>query len=61
MLFDGEPLRALTTLSYSANVDLQRSAALAFAEITERRTSYNSFLSGRCSEHYFDIFSYSIF
>jgi hypothetical protein len=35
--FDGEPLRALTTLSFSQNVDLQRSAALAFAEITERR------------------------
>lgn len=29
-------MRALTTLSYSTNVDLQRSAALAFAEITER-------------------------
>ena len=33
----GEPLKALTTLSYSNNIDLQRSAALAFAEITERR------------------------
>jgi vacuolar protein 8 len=29
-------LRALSTLSYSENVDLQRSAALAFAEITEK-------------------------
>lgn len=29
-------MRALTTLSYSNNPDLQRSAALAFAEITER-------------------------
>ena len=34
--FVGDPLRALTTLSYSDNVDLQRSAALAFAEITEK-------------------------
>lgn len=30
------PLRALTILVYSDNVDLQRSAALAFAEITEK-------------------------
>jgi vacuolar protein 8 len=35
-LFEGDALKALTTLSYSHNVDLQRSAALAFAEITER-------------------------
>lgn len=34
--FDGDPLRALSTLSYADNVDLQRSAALAFAEITEK-------------------------
>ncbi|GAA5962060.1 hypothetical protein JCM21900_006978 [Sporobolomyces salmonicolor] len=34
--FTGDPLRALSTLSYSENVDLQRSAALAFAEITEK-------------------------
>jgi len=34
--FSSEPLRALTTLVYSENVDLQRSAALAFAEITEK-------------------------
>lgn len=34
--FQGEPLKALSTLSYSDNVDLQRSAALAFAEITEK-------------------------
>jgi vacuolar protein 8 len=34
--FQGEPLSALTTLSFSDNVDLQRSAALAFAEITEK-------------------------
>jgi vacuolar protein 8 len=36
VFFEEEPLRALTTLSYSDNVDLQRSASLAFAEITER-------------------------
>ncbi|BFZ64301.1 Vacuolar protein 8 [Saitoella coloradoensis] len=34
--FSEEPLRALSTLVYSDNVDLQRSAALAFAEITEK-------------------------
>ena len=34
--FEGPPLNALTTLSFSDNVDLQRSAALAFAEITEK-------------------------
>lgn len=34
--FKGAPLQALSTLSYSDNVDLQRSAALAFAEITEK-------------------------
>ncbi|KAK2748117.1 Vacuolar protein 8 [Myotisia sp. PD_48] len=34
--FTGEPLRALSTLVYSDNVDLQRSASLTFAEITER-------------------------
>ncbi|KAI0090035.1 armadillo-type protein [Irpex rosettiformis] len=34
--FEGPPLAALTTLSFSDNVDLQRSAALAFAEITEK-------------------------
>jgi vacuolar protein 8 len=34
--FSGSPLQALTTLSFSDNVDLQRSAALAFAEITEK-------------------------
>ncbi|KAK1220035.1 Vacuolar protein 8 [Marasmius sp. AFHP31] len=34
--FSGSPLHALTTLSFSDNVDLQRSAALAFAEITEK-------------------------
>ncbi|RCI02320.1 Vacuolar protein 8 [Rhizopus stolonifer] len=34
--FDGQPLCALSTLAYSDNVDLQRSAALAFAEITEK-------------------------
>ncbi|KAF5377241.1 hypothetical protein D9615_006353 [Tricholomella constricta] len=34
--FTGSPLSSLTTLSFSDNVDLQRSAALAFAEITEK-------------------------
>jgi vacuolar protein 8 len=34
--FSGSPLSALTILSFSENVDLQRSAALAFAEITEK-------------------------
>jgi vacuolar protein 8 len=34
--FSGQPLSALTILSFSDNVDLQRSAALAFAEITEK-------------------------
>lgn len=37
--FEGEPLIALSTLAYSDNVDLQRSAALAFAEITEKDVS----------------------
>ncbi|GAM91629.1 hypothetical protein ANO11243_096810 [Dothideomycetidae sp. 11243] len=34
--FSGDPLNALSTLVYSQNVDLQRSASLTFAEITER-------------------------
>ncbi|EEP80119.1 vacuolar protein 8 [Uncinocarpus reesii 1704] len=34
--FFGEPLQALSTLVYSDNIDLQRSASLTFAEITER-------------------------
>lgn len=37
--FSGDPLRALSTLVYSDNVDLQRSASLTFAEITERGQS----------------------
>ena len=37
--FSGEPLRSLSTLVYSENVDLQRSASLTFAEITERGSS----------------------
>jgi len=36
--FSGEPLNALSTLVYSQNIDLQRSASLTFAEITERGT-----------------------
>ncbi|AET37586.1 protein anchor VAC8 Ecym_1353 [Eremothecium cymbalariae DBVPG len=34
--YAGGPLKALTTLVYSDNLNLQRSAALAFAEITEK-------------------------
>ncbi|KAI9259396.1 vacuolar protein 8 [Sporodiniella umbellata] len=34
--FEGQPLQALSILAFSDNVDLQRSAALAFAEITEK-------------------------
>ncbi|KAI5282438.1 hypothetical protein KEM54_002769 [Ascosphaera aggregata] len=34
--YSGGPLAALTTLVYSDNVNLQRSASLTFAEITER-------------------------
>lgn len=34
--FTNGPLKALSTLVYSENIDLQRSAALAFAEITEK-------------------------
>ncbi|KAI9814277.1 MAG: Vacuolar protein 8 [Phylliscum demangeonii] len=34
--FSGEPLQDLSTLVYSNNIDLQRSASLTFAEITER-------------------------
>ncbi|RKO90011.1 armadillo-type protein, partial [Blyttiomyces helicus] len=33
--FSGPPLRALAILAYSDNIDLQRSSALAFAEVTE--------------------------
>lgn len=40
--FSGDPLRALSTLVYSDNLDLQRSAALTFAEITERGSSSNT-------------------
>eukprot|EP00124_Ichthyophonus_hoferi_P000694 Ihof_evm23s27 gene=Ihof_evmTU23s27 len=32
--FEGKSLRALRTLSYSDNIDLQRSASLTFAEVT---------------------------
>lgn len=34
--FSGDALNALSTLVYSQNIDLQRSASLTFAEITER-------------------------
>jgi hypothetical protein len=45
--FSGEPLRALSTLVFSDNVDLQRSASLTFAEITERGTFEESWAIGR--------------
>jgi len=44
--FSGEPLRALSTLVYSDNVDLQRSASLTFAEITERGTELHQATPG---------------
>ncbi|KAG8781048.1 Vacuolar protein 8, partial [Serendipita sp. 397] len=34
--FNGEPLSALTTLSFSDKISLQQSAALAFAEVTDQ-------------------------
>jgi vacuolar protein 8 len=49
--FSGEPLRALSILVYSDNVDLQRSASLTFAEITERGW-YTMHLSTRASLTY---------
>ncbi|PVU94912.1 hypothetical protein BB559_002878 [Furculomyces boomerangus] len=33
--YEGEPLRALSTLAYSGHADLQRSAAIAFSEVSE--------------------------
>lgn len=50
--FEGDPLRALSTLAFSDNVDLQRSAALAFAEITEKGILFfvlpRNFMHGHC-------------
>lgn len=43
--FAGEPLRALSTLVFSENIDLQRSASLTFAEITERGMSIHALYS----------------
>ena len=43
--FSGEPLQALSTLVYSDNVDLQRSASLTFAEITERGVYYHELMT----------------
>jgi len=40
--FSGEPLAALSTLVYSQNIDLQRSASLTFAEITERGAGFTT-------------------
>ena len=42
--YTGEPLRALTTLIYSGSVPLQRSAALTFAEVTDRGEQQRCFL-----------------
>ncbi|PVU89880.1 hypothetical protein BB561_005122 [Smittium simulii] len=33
--YEGEPLRALSTLAYSGHAELQRSAAIAFSEVSE--------------------------
>ncbi|OLY83349.1 Vacuolar protein 8 [Smittium mucronatum] len=33
--YEGEPLRALSTLAYSGHFELQRSAAIAFSEVSE--------------------------
>lgn len=52
--FSGEPLRALSTLVYSDNVDLQRSASLTFAEITERGGK-NQKTSGSRAERTIDV------
>ena len=38
--FSGPPLAALTTLSFSENINLQRRAAFAFAEITEKEVRH---------------------
>ena len=47
--FTGEPLNALSTLVYSQNIDLQRSASLTFAEITERgEITYQKLLMRAC-------------
>lgn len=54
--FSGEPLRALSTLVYSDNVDLQRSASLTFAEITERGEEQFPEMKARAvAEHKTDI------
>ncbi|OMH83423.1 Vacuolar protein 8 [Zancudomyces culisetae] len=33
--YEGEPLRALSTLAYSGHIELQKSAAIAFSEVSE--------------------------
>lgn len=50
--FSGEPLRALSTLVYSDNIDLQRSASLTFAEITERGTCTCALRLSTVSDHH---------
>lgn len=52
--FSGEPLRALSTLVFSDNVDLQRSASLTFAEITERGNELR-FQTGAVAENTTDV------
>jgi vacuolar protein 8 len=53
--FCGEPLRALSTLVYSDNIDLQRSASLTFAEITERGTCPDSPAMGTSDNSWVDV------
>jgi len=49
-------LRALSTLVYSDNVDLQRSASLTFAEITERgEQKYYGLTSGAPADPIADV------
>jgi vacuolar protein 8 len=45
----------LSTLVYSDNIDLQRSASLTFAEITERGTCLGSTTMGMCTDCCIDV------
>ena len=55
--FTGQPLHALSILVYSENIDLQRSASLTFAEITERGTGRRESLTsyGETNAHNTDV------
>jgi vacuolar protein 8 len=54
--FTGGPLNALSTLVYSHNIDLQRSASLTFAEITERGVLTSSvFIKSMLTRHVADV------